>query len=65
MGAQPSYLFYQFSSSYEELDGAIFHTMEIMQAARIDEKTEPIEVKMSIATKMVASEMLGINPRQD
>ena len=48
-----------------ELDGATFHTLEIMQAAKIDEKVESFDVKLSSAEKMVASEMLkyGYQPK--
>ncbi|XP_055803488.1 uncharacterized protein LOC129872554 [Solanum dulcamara] len=55
----------------EELDGAAFHTLEIMQAVRVDEKLESVGVKLSGAAKMVAAEMLkygyhlktGLGPR--
>ncbi|XP_055800430.1 uncharacterized protein LOC129869872 [Solanum dulcamara] len=49
----------------EELDGATFHTLEIMQAVRIDEKLESVGVKLSGASKMVAAEMLkyGYQPK--
>ncbi|KAG5594722.1 hypothetical protein H5410_035954 [Solanum commersonii] len=41
------------------LDGATFHTLEIMQAIRVGEEAEAwYYTKLSSATKMVASEML-------
>ncbi|MCD9639030.1 hypothetical protein HAX54_023275 [Datura stramonium] len=42
----------------EELDGATFHAVEIMQAVKIREKKKSNEVKISKKEKMVASEML-------
>ncbi|KAM3398555.1 hypothetical protein P3S68_002071 [Capsicum galapagoense] len=49
----------------EELDGATFHTLEIIQAAKINEKVMPVEAKMSNAEKMVASKLLkyGYQPK--
>ncbi|KAG5631521.1 hypothetical protein H5410_003238 [Solanum commersonii] len=56
-----------------ELDGAAFHTLEIMQAIRVNEGAEPEDTKLSSAAKMVASEMLkygyqpknGLGPKSD
>ncbi|XP_055831000.1 uncharacterized protein LOC129900049 [Solanum dulcamara] len=49
----------------EELDGATFHTLEIMQAVRVDKKLESVGVKLLGAAKMVAAEMLkyGYQPK--
>ncbi|XP_049358814.1 uncharacterized protein LOC125823480 [Solanum verrucosum] len=49
----------------DELDGATFHTLEIMQAIRVNEGAEPEDTKLSSAAKMVASEMLkyGYQPK--
>ncbi|KAG5572254.1 hypothetical protein H5410_062020 [Solanum commersonii] len=49
----------------DELDGATFHTLEIMQAIRVNEEAEPEDTKLSSTTKMVASEMLkyGYQPK--
>ncbi|XP_049405282.1 uncharacterized protein LOC125868753 [Solanum stenotomum] len=48
-----------------ELDGATFHTLEIMQAIRVNEGAEPKDTKLSIAAKMVASKILkyGYQPK--
>ncbi|XP_049400009.1 uncharacterized protein LOC125864121 [Solanum stenotomum] len=37
----------------DELDGATFHTLEIMQAIRVNEGAEPEETKLSSAAKML------------
>ncbi|KAH0720400.1 hypothetical protein KY284_005430 [Solanum tuberosum] len=42
----------------DELDGATFHTLEIMQAIKVSEEAEVGNTKLSSAAKMVASEML-------
>ncbi|KAG5599949.1 hypothetical protein H5410_031319 [Solanum commersonii] len=49
------------------LDGATFHTLEIMQAVRVNEEAEPDDTKLSNAAKMVALEILkyGISQRVD
>ncbi|XP_049410414.1 uncharacterized protein LOC125873545 [Solanum stenotomum] len=49
----------------DELGGATFHTLEIMQAIRVNEGAEPEDTKLSSAAKMVASEMLkyGYQPK--
>ncbi|KAG5595598.1 hypothetical protein H5410_036830 [Solanum commersonii] len=49
----------------DELDGTTFHTLEIMQAIRVNEGAEPGDTKLSSAAKMVASEMLkyGYQPK--
>ncbi|KAG5595061.1 hypothetical protein H5410_036293, partial [Solanum commersonii] len=49
----------------DELDGATFHTLEIMQAIKVNEGAEPEDTKLSSATKMVASKMLkyGYQPK--
>ncbi|XP_055803394.1 uncharacterized protein LOC129872427 [Solanum dulcamara] len=49
----------------EELDGATFYNLEIMQAVRVDEKLELVGMKLSGAAKMVAAEMLkyGYQPK--
>ncbi|KAK4713618.1 hypothetical protein R3W88_019525 [Solanum pinnatisectum] len=39
----------------DELDGATFHTLEIMQVVRVNEKAKPDDTKLSSAEKMVAS----------
>uniref|UniRef100_M1DUN5 G-patch domain-containing protein n=1 Tax=Solanum tuberosum TaxID=4113 RepID=M1DUN5_SOLTU len=48
-----------------ELDRAIFHTLEIMQVVWVNEEVEPDDTKLSSAAKMVASEMLncGYQPK--
>lgn len=50
----------------KELDGATFHTLEIMQATKVGEKMESDVPKMSRAAKIVASEMLkyGDQPKE-
>ncbi|KAH0764884.1 hypothetical protein KY285_000755 [Solanum tuberosum] len=49
----------------DELDGATFHTLEIMQAINVNEGTKPEDTKLLSATKIVASEMLkyGYQPK--
>ncbi|KAG5605388.1 hypothetical protein H5410_026880 [Solanum commersonii] len=42
----------------DELNGATFHTLEIMQAVSVGEEAETGNTKLSSAAKMVASEML-------
>uniref|UniRef100_M1DI72 Uncharacterized protein n=1 Tax=Solanum tuberosum TaxID=4113 RepID=M1DI72_SOLTU len=42
----------------DELDGATFHTVEIMQAVRVSEEEEPDDTKLYSAAKLAASEML-------
>ncbi|KAG5576197.1 hypothetical protein H5410_056331 [Solanum commersonii] len=51
----------------DELDGATFHTLEIMQAIRVGEEAEIGNTKLSSAAKMVASEMLkyGYQPKNE
>ncbi|KAG5599161.1 hypothetical protein H5410_030531 [Solanum commersonii] len=44
----------------DELDGATFHTLEIMQAIRVSEEVEVGYTKLSRAMKMVASEILNV-----
>ncbi|KAG5587965.1 hypothetical protein H5410_048399 [Solanum commersonii] len=50
----------------DELDGAICHTLEIMQAIRVNEGAELGDTKLSSAAKMVLSEMLkyGYQPKK-
>ncbi|MCD9560843.1 hypothetical protein HAX54_019650, partial [Datura stramonium] len=42
----------------EDLDGATFHAVEIMQAMKVGGKIESNKVKMSRTTKIVSLEML-------
>ncbi|KAG5590461.1 hypothetical protein H5410_040975 [Solanum commersonii] len=48
-----------------ELDEATFHTLEIMQVAKVNEEAKPDDTKLSSVAKMVASEMLkyGYQPK--
>ncbi|KAG5571811.1 hypothetical protein H5410_061577 [Solanum commersonii] len=48
-----------------ELDGATFHTLEIMQVVRVNDEADPHDTKLSSATRMVALEMLkyGYQPK--
>ncbi|KAG5616501.1 hypothetical protein H5410_016325 [Solanum commersonii] len=41
-----------------KLDGATFHTFEIMQVVSVNEEAEPDDTKLSSVAKMVVSEML-------
>ncbi|KAG5616507.1 hypothetical protein H5410_016331 [Solanum commersonii] len=52
---------WEYRAIIDELDGATFHTLEIMQAIRVNEGVEPEDTKLSSAVKMVASEMLKRN----
>ncbi|MCD7472894.1 hypothetical protein HAX54_014309, partial [Datura stramonium] len=45
----------------EELNGAVFHVVEIMQTAKVRGKMESNGVKISKIAKMVASEKLKYN----
>ncbi|KAG5600628.1 hypothetical protein H5410_031998 [Solanum commersonii] len=49
----------------DELDGAIFHTLEILQAIRVNKEAKASNTKLSSIAKMVASEMLkdGYQPK--
>ncbi|KAG5590830.1 hypothetical protein H5410_041344 [Solanum commersonii] len=50
-----------------ELDGATFHTLDIMQAVKVNEEAEPDDTKLSGSAKIVASEMLkyGYQPKSE
>ncbi|MCD9646239.1 hypothetical protein HAX54_035928, partial [Datura stramonium] len=49
----------------EELNGATFHAIEIMQVVKVREKIESNELKMSKIAKMVATETVkyGYQPK--
>ncbi|KAG5630352.1 hypothetical protein H5410_002069 [Solanum commersonii] len=50
----------------DELDGATFHTLEIMQAIRVNEEAEPEDTKLSSASKMYGYQpKSGLGPKSN